>query len=128
MSSLVLSRFVSSTDVRVSQGLVKLLGVEEDCAVKVDVLTLINIIVNFPMDLSTRVALRGEFVALGITELLAGLEMIDAPALNQQLAIFRDEQSHDQLDENAQKVRLPFGASRLRECPLIRACVAGFAR
>ncbi len=82
----------------------KLLGVEEDCEVKVDVLTLINIIVNFPMDLTTRMALRGEFVALGITELLVGLDMIDAPALNQQLAIFRDEQSHDQLDESAIKV------------------------
>lgn len=80
------------------KGLVKWLSVEEDCALKAQLLTLINVIVNFPMDLHIRLSLREEFVALGIMDILSGLDMIDDPALNQQLNIFREEKREDDLE------------------------------
>lgn len=46
------------------------LSVEEDCGLKADLLTLINVIVNFPTEVSIRMQLRNEFISLGILEVV----------------------------------------------------------
>ena len=81
------------------------LSVEEDCAFKADLLTLVNVLVNFPSDLAVRSSLRAEFVSLGVLEVLAGLDLMDHPALNQQLSLFRDEMADDLAESNKKEKR-----------------------
>ena len=85
------------------KGLLRQLISEDECVVKADILTLINVIVNFPIEISLRIELRNEFRALGLLDLFPGLDLMDYPALNQQLTLFRDEMSEDS-DEMAKKI------------------------
>jgi hypothetical protein len=78
------------------KGLIKMLGNEdEDCLIRAELLTLINFIVCQPMDLSTRMALRAEFLNLDILPVLSGLEMMDNVSLSLQLKIFQENQKLD---------------------------------
>ncbi len=81
--------------------IVKAISIEEDCKLKSDYLTLVNVIVNFPNDLAIRIQWRNEFISLGLLDFFPGLELMDFPALNQQLNLFRDEMAEDLAEKNA---------------------------
>jgi len=79
------------------QKLVKSLRTEESLDYKTQCLTFINALVNLPTSLSQRIALRAEFMELGLLDLISSLKNIEEEEeLQNQIEVFMNLMEEDE--------------------------------
>ena len=76
----------------------------DSVVIKINVMALINAIVSISSNLSERVELRKEFLALGVKNIAHSLKIIDNEDLDQQLNIFLEEMEDDIADVTVNNV------------------------